>query len=48
MPKMRIFWKKCKNRLSVGRSAPEPLIAHVAWDFRRYTPAMLLPPAIIT
>jgi len=46
---MRIFWEKnCKNRLSVGGSASEPLFAFRGWGFRPQTPALLLPRTITT
>jgi len=40
---MLIFWKKnCKNHLSIGGSAPEPLLASGGY------PALSLPPTITT
>jgi len=34
--------KNCKNRLSVGGSAPEPLFASGGWGLRPQTPELLL------
>jgi len=47
---MRIFRKKktVKSRLSVGGSALEPPFASGGWGIRPQTPALLLPPAIMT
>jgi len=36
---MRIFWKKCKNRFSVGGSALEPLVSFGGWGILPQTPA---------
>jgi len=45
---MRIFWKKCKNRLSVEGSAFEPPLAFGGSGLRPRTPALLLPTTIAT
>jgi len=39
MLKNAYFWKKCKNRLSVGGSAPEPPFTSGGWGLRFVTPA---------
>jgi len=40
--------KNCKNRLSVGGSAPEPPFASGGWGWSPQTPALLLPLTITT
>jgi len=40
--------KNCKNRLSVGSSAPEPSFASSGWGLRSQTPALLLSSTITT
>jgi len=46
---MCIFENNCKNRLSVGGSALEPLFAASGgWEFRPQSPALLLLPTITT